>query len=546
MTLHAQRYRATRLISGLLAATAMMVVAGCKNLDVENLNGISSDGFETAPTVSQIVAAASGLSTTWRGLAGGSNTFGYEYWSFRASEPRGLTNAVLSPITGGAWSFGTIKNINLVLSAVESAAGLTDAEKDGFRGWLKLHLALQYQDMAAAHDSFGVVLVLQADPVEGDPAPINTKTEVWNKIFSLMDESYAHFATAGSSFKFKMGTGFAGYNTPANLRMVNRALKARWQAFLAVPLGRTGYNVAEWDAVLATLAAPNTWINPSDVNSATIAGMTAAQLRAGPYHFYDASATNGLSTADRFSHSRFHIEAQCISAPAIPAAGTIPPGQNACAQDTVRSSTDGKSIAYTPTNRDGRAFGANARVQALTAAQSDCLLLAGTVPICRHLRQTDPLNPSQSSRISTTSPMPVIRNEELLLIRAEAYMNKGDCATTILDLNRVRQSLIANLPAISCPYAGDATLSQPATLEDAWLYEKRFSMWGEHNSVWYDMRHYGKANLLPHHDPSFRIFDIFPIPQAECEVRGYATKGCFPGGYAGIQGGPNLLFQPWQ
>src|SRR5262245_17633801 len=94
-----------RTIGSLSAAAAMLLMAGCKNLDVENLNGVGSDAFQTAPTAAQLVVAAQGLVATMKSLGGTSGTQGYEYWSFRASEPRGLTNAVISPSTGGAWSY---------------------------------------------------------------------------------------------------------------------------------------------------------------------------------------------------------------------------------------------------------------------------------------------------------------------------------------------------------------------------------------------------------------------------------------------------------
>jgi hypothetical protein len=60
------------------------------------------------------------------------------------------------------------------------------------------------------------------------------------------------------------------------------------------------------------------------------------------------------------------------------------------------------------------------------------------------------------------------------------------------------------------------------------------SLWGEIGTVWLDMHHYSKILQIPRYDPSFKLFDIFPIPTAECEVRGYSTKGCFQGGYTGL------------
>ncbi|MSR06962.1 MAG: RagB/SusD family nutrient uptake outer membrane protein [Gemmatimonadetes bacterium] len=535
MTTIAQRYRVTRMIGSLAAATAMLVMVGCKDLDVVNLNGASASSLETAPTPAQLVTAAQSLVTQWRGIDAGHASeltkYGYEMWSFRASEPRGLTNVVTGPITGGNWSFGTIKNINLFLAAINNVTGMTDAEKAGLRGWLKMNLAIQYEDMAQAHDSFGVVLVLQADPLNGAPAPINTKAQVWTEIFRLMDEAYTtDLPAAGATFpNLKISAGFAGYNTPVTMRPLNRALVARWRNIVAVPFGRPGYNAADWTAVQTALGL--SFISPSTVAGAPTTGMTAAQMRAGPFHVYEASSTNGLNSVDRFSVWRFGFEAQCKTTGAIPGAS--------CGADSVLTSTT--AVTYTPTNRDGRAFGANARVMYVGTASALNLF-----NVTSNARQTDMLAPTQTARIGTLASLPVIRNEELLLIRAETYLNANppDCANAILDINRVRTSAIAAMPALTCPYVAVAALNQPATLEDELLYEKRFSLWAENGTVWLDMRHYGKAKLIPHWLPEFRIFDIFPIPAAECDIRGYSTKGCFQGGYGGIQGGPNTKFQP--
>ena len=244
---------------------------------------------------------------------------------------------------------------------------------------------------------------------------------------------------------------------------------------------------------------------------------------------YTQDATNGLSATDRYSNARIKLEAQCR---AVPASGT-------CTGDSAVSTT----------NRDDRAYGVASKVFILPAASA--LSFAG---VTTNLRHTDFLAPqSATASIGTTSPLPIIRNEELLLLRAEAYMNLGGAANNslaIADLNRIRQSAIVNLPPISDPYVGVAALNQPSTLENELLYEKRFSLWGEIGTVWLDMRHYGRAFEIPHYAPTYRIIDIFPFPTAECDIRKYRTdsppgpSGCYRGGYPGLQNGPNLLFQP--
>jgi hypothetical protein len=512
MTILAKRNRLVRTMGSFAAAAAMLAMAGCKDLDVGNLNGASAEGLATAPTAQQLIAASQQLVNSWRSTdnshASTLSKYGYERWSFRSSEPRGLTDVVTSPITGGFWSYGTVKNIRVLLDALPTipSTAMSDAEKAGLRGWLKLNLAIQYEDMIQAHDQFGIVLDLPADPLTEVPV-IASRTAAWDRVFTLIDEANTELATTGAVFPMKMSTGFTGYNTPATMVKLNRALKARWLVTYAAP-GAAG--AATW--AKARVALDSSFL-------AIPAGTaTAAQLRTGPYHTYDGTSgnTNGLSNADSYSNERVKLEAQCK---ALPVSGT-------CSADTTQA------------NRDGRAYGATARLRLLNTNQFATLLT-----VTAKYRLTDFLAPVASANISSTASLPVIRNEELILLDAEIKYNQGDKSGAIASINKVRTSAIANLPPISDPYVPVAALNQPSTLLGELLYEKRFSLWGETGTVWVDMRHYGVADKIPHFDPSFRIFDVFPIPTSECDVRGYTVTGCFQGGYAGIQGGTELLSQ---
>ena len=68
-----------------------------------------------------------------------------------------------------------------------------------------------------------------------------------------------------------------------------------------------------------------------------------------------------------------------------------------------------------------------------------------------------------------SDPVPIIRNEELILLRAEANIGLGNLAAAVTDINLIRQNPQANLP----PYAGPVT--QPALLAEV-LYNKRYSL----------------------------------------------------------------------
>ncbi len=87
---------------------------------------------------------------------------------------------------------------------------------------------------------------------------------------------------------------------------------------------------------------------------------------------------------------------------------------------------------------------------------------------------------------SEISPYPLIRNEELILLRAEANVGLSNFAAAEADMNIVRAA--AGLAGYSGTTAGNG-LSRL-------LHEKRYSLFGEGHR-WVDMRRYGLLDQLP-------------------------------------------------
>ncbi len=101
---------------------------------------------------------------------------------------------------------------------------------------------------------------------------------------------------------------------------------------------------------------------------------------------------------------------------------------------------------------------------------------------------------------SATAPLPMMRNEELLLLRAEAYIGTGDLSAAEADINRVRAA--AGLPA--------RTLTAATALDDL-LHERMYSLFMEGHR-WVDMRRHGRLDELPNDRPGDKIFRQFPKP----------------------------------
>ena len=104
-----------------------------------------------------------------------------------------------------------------------------------------------------------------------------------------------------------------------------------------------------------------------------------------------------------------------------------------------------------------------------------------------------------------TTPVGLIRNEELILIYAEAKIRLAQYPDAIVALNQIRSS--HNLT----PYAGAIT---EAALINELLYQRRYSLFFEGHR-WVDMRRYNRLNQLPIDRPGDDVWEMFPLPLTE-------------------------------
>lgn len=106
---------------------------------------------------------------------------------------------------------------------------------------------------------------------------------------------------------------------------------------------------------------------------------------------------------------------------------------------------------------------------------------------------------------SSTAPIPIIRNEELILIYAEANIQNGNLAEGEKAINIIRNAHgVAN-------YSGVVTKD---ALINEMLYQRRYSLFYEGHR-WVDMRRYDKLNELPIDRTGDQVWTAMPIPQTE-------------------------------
>jgi hypothetical protein len=106
---------------------------------------------------------------------------------------------------------------------------------------------------------------------------------------------------------------------------------------------------------------------------------------------------------------------------------------------------------------------------------------------------------------SNIDKIPIIRNEELILIYAEAKIQLDVLPDAVVAINRIRTA--HNLT----PYAGAVSSS---ALIDEMLKQRRYSLYGEGHR-WIDLRRYDRLNTLPIDRTDDNVWEEFPRPANE-------------------------------
>ncbi len=106
---------------------------------------------------------------------------------------------------------------------------------------------------------------------------------------------------------------------------------------------------------------------------------------------------------------------------------------------------------------------------------------------------------------SSTAPIGIIRNEELILIYAEANIQLDNLSAAVNAINIIRTG--HGLPV----YSGAVTASALIT---EMLFQKRYSLFFEGHR-WIDLRRYNLLSTLPIDRPGDQVWTLFPLPVTE-------------------------------
>ncbi|HJU91146.1 MAG TPA: hypothetical protein VJ672_17295 [Gemmatimonadaceae bacterium] len=463
-----------------LAVAALLALIGaCKDGFIPDQNNPGQDDFTVITSRSQLQAVASGL------LAG-DRFFWADRWilfaetiarnviRFDPAEPRFISRLIRGETAAGGpgsamttsdfigssnWGtlYANVRSADLMIAAVDASDNatptpLTEEEKSASKGFAKTMKALSLLRVIEARDVLGAV-VESAAPGEALP-DIKCKAAALAAIASLLNEAATDLAAGGTTFPFVLPASFGPAQNVAGFLQFNKAILAKVETYRAF----INYTPANPTIDQAALTRAEAAINASFYS-------LTAPTTLGVYHSF--STASGDTPNPLTDPSVYRIN------PLVAAAAH--PNDARRSKWVVGASRTGGSPSTTP---------------------------ATNTVVTSNLVQNVHLSPSQ--------PIAIIRNAELILLRAIIEWGQNDDVAALVNLNRVR-TVEGGLPPIVATHA-----AIPAAI----LYEVRLSLLFESSASWTFTRMLGLLNTLnptpaTHPNP----LTAFPIPQGERDAR---------------------------
>lgn len=480
-----------------LVAGATALAAGCKDSTAvrptdqptsQALAGeLTRGGFQTLGTA--VLAADRAVyagATSAYPIIG--DIYGRDFYRVDTSEPRWVSETLGgAPDPGsfagnGGWTapYTAIRQDNTALQALAkpAAGAFTTPELAAARGFVRTFKALEYYRLLELRDTVGVA-IQGDDPNSTTPGPIVCKPNVLAYVAALLDSAYTDLqagnvpAVVGGTALIPLTTvptGFSGggvagarnYREVPSFILFNRGLKGKVDFYRA--LNRQ----APQPALFATAITELT----QALGGAAPGAVAASTFQRGILHVFVPAGTE--ASANPYSDARLGLNPQVRD--------SLLPGD-----------TRGSKIVASAATISG---------QGLTTSITYVGSLASTA--------------------NQSRPIAILRDEELVLLRAQAEFEAGQFAAGTADLNSVHTAYgLSAYPVFSNLQAA----------RSAALYDKRYSLLGEGVQRLVDLRAYGRLNstfFAPAiaGDP---FNSALPIPKAEADARvglGGLTPSC--------------------
>lgn len=470
----------------LAAAGAVALAAACKEAtSVQDLNNLPANTISGGLTPSTFQLLMTGVINSDRSNLGFryivfSETMARDIYNLDPSEarfitellgPQGIDPSAFSGASAFLGFYNTIATANTVLGGLAGLGtnyAFTSQQISASTGFLQTYKALELYRVFETRGPNGLPADA-ATSVNGALAPVLCQTSALARISALLDSGYTNLQNGGSSFPFTLPGGFTSngnFGTPATFAKFNRGMKAKVELYRGV-LAQNG-NAAS-AAGAANFTAALTALQASFINA-------AGDLTTGVYYQYQVAPNEQVNP---------------IAAPTIylnPSVMAVDPAASAFVKSQVIQSGD------------------------LRAAEISKLSKARTLN-----RVTTNYTSPLSDPSNQTGSIPLLRNAELVLVRAQAEIGLGQLAAATNDINAVR-TVEGGLTAYA-PFT-DATAAL-----DAVLYEKRYSLLLTGAQRLVDLRSYNllnAQNFTPEiTKPAPDQFNsALPIPKQESDARG--------------------------
>ncbi len=503
----------TRAMHRLLAAGSLLgtlAIGACGTFDITNPNQPTLNDLVSNPTRAKLASVATGLFIGSRGSATQTGiqdliwrvgSMGREGAKLDGNNQPDYFEPYFGPLSGtqfgaAVWAtrYAHIRSANTYLAAVPKAVslpapnGLSAAEGAASVGFAETLKALAFLYIVETHGNLGAPVDVAQD-VTATPAPFVSEDSVYGYILGLLNDAQTQLTSAGgAAFPFVVPPGYSLFNTPATFLQFNRALAAKAYLLRATAASSSCGPATCYNAALAALGA-------------SFLDATPANLQVGAYFDFSTGpndATNDLSD---------------------PLNGTV---YFALPQlDTLSQSQNGVPVASggIPDQR----FLNKVAAATLNPPQT---LSAIPIPGTRKF-----VNYFTNGADDPNHSIPIIKNEELILLRAEANIGLGQLGTALTDINFIRVNS-GKLPPLA------ALASQQAAITEL-LYNRRYSLLWEQGTSWIDARRYNRFDLIPippgfangvNPAPGIGPSAVPPrllMPDVECSDRGLSTA-CSP------------------
>lgn len=219
-----------------------LMLSSCGTDQITDPNNPSLASVTNNASKAELQTLVTGLEARHRGYYGSATqmfgSFGREVWAFFASDPRfindwlGIGLADTYPdFFASAGTYVTpylaVKQANVLIAAAEASSNLTADEVLTYTGFAKTIKGHQLLYPLMQQFNNGIRVDVE-DP--NNPGPILDFNNALTEIRAVLKDGYDDLdaaATAGVAMPFTLTSGYANFNTPADLAEVNRAIAAR-------------------------------------------------------------------------------------------------------------------------------------------------------------------------------------------------------------------------------------------------------------------------------------------------------------------------------